>query len=88
MQEVEGQAWGLLLWGLLVMGVPIVLSRLFGARYRKHPVPIPVQNDQSVRQALGAKRCDLCKRGCTLIAPKCQRGRDLRDAMAKTRPPE
>jgi hypothetical protein len=85
MQEIEGQAWGLLLWSLIVIGAPIAVFRFLVTRGRRHPVPVPVQDDSALRLALGTRRCDLCKRNCELIAPKCRRGRELRDAIISGR---
>jgi hypothetical protein len=83
MQEIEGQLWGLLIWGLLAVGTPIALFRFLIARGRKRPVPVLARDDSALRSALGTRRCDLCKKGCQLTAPRCGRGRELRDALIK-----
>jgi hypothetical protein len=73
----------MLIWGLLFIGTPVAVFRLLITRGRKYPVPVPSQDVAALEAVLGARRCDRCKRDCELIAPKCRRGRVLRDEIIK-----
>jgi hypothetical protein len=78
MQGFEGPLRGLL-WGLLLIGTPIALLRHLISRGKTHPAVVPIEDDSTLRAALGNMRCNLCKRGCELVAPRCGRGKQLRD---------
>lgn len=71
--------------GAVAASIPVALSRCRSGYENRKDVSAQTTADAERLEALAERRCNRCRRGCSLASPKCRRGKKLQAAILEGR---